>query len=81
MSRPQTGLSFLGPEPEDLEDLYSRYKVRSTLIWILPTYRPPSHTVPTSLSGTYRPPFALTVLTEATARAGVPGGAGGVYQG
>lgn len=26
-SRPQTGLSFLAPEPEDLEDLYSRYKV------------------------------------------------------
>nr|KAF6411473.1 proteasome 26S subunit, ATPase 4 [Rousettus aegyptiacus] len=26
VSRPQTGLSFLGPEPEDLEDLYSRYK-------------------------------------------------------
>ncbi|KAG5855948.1 hypothetical protein ANANG_G00002410 [Anguilla anguilla] len=25
-SRPQTGLSFLAPEPEDLEDLYSRYK-------------------------------------------------------
>uniref|UniRef100_A0A3P9M3N7 26S proteasome regulatory subunit 6B n=1 Tax=Oryzias latipes TaxID=8090 RepID=A0A3P9M3N7_ORYLA len=25
-SRPQTGLSFLTPEPEDLEDLYSRYK-------------------------------------------------------
>ncbi|KAL0610104.1 26S proteasome regulatory subunit 6B [Plecturocebus cupreus] len=26
VSRPQTSLSFLGPEPEDLEDLYSRYK-------------------------------------------------------
>lgn len=26
-SRPQAGLSFLAPEPEDLEDLYSRYKV------------------------------------------------------
>uniref|UniRef100_A0A8C0H8S7 26S proteasome regulatory subunit 6B n=1 Tax=Chelonoidis abingdonii TaxID=106734 RepID=A0A8C0H8S7_CHEAB len=26
ISRPQTGLSFLAPEPEDLEDLYSRYK-------------------------------------------------------
>ncbi|KAF7692103.1 26S proteasome regulatory subunit 6B isoform X1 [Silurus meridionalis] len=25
-SRPQTSLSFLAPEPEDLEDLYSRYK-------------------------------------------------------
>ncbi|KPP60312.1 26S protease regulatory subunit 6B-like [Scleropages formosus] len=25
-SRPQTALSFLAPEPEDLEDLYSRYK-------------------------------------------------------
>uniref|UniRef100_A0A668VYC4 26S proteasome regulatory subunit 6B n=1 Tax=Oreochromis aureus TaxID=47969 RepID=A0A668VYC4_OREAU len=25
-SRPQTGLSFLAPEPEDLEDLYTRYK-------------------------------------------------------
>ncbi|XP_043935293.1 26S proteasome regulatory subunit 6B [Protopterus annectens] len=25
-SRPHTGLSFLNPEPEDLEDLYSRYK-------------------------------------------------------
>lgn len=25
--RPQTGLSFLAPEPEDVEDLYSRYKV------------------------------------------------------
>ncbi|KAG7242802.1 hypothetical protein INR49_018449, partial [Caranx melampygus] len=25
-SRPQTGLSFLASEPEDLEDLYSRYK-------------------------------------------------------
>ncbi|KAF1542651.1 26S proteasome regulatory subunit 6B, partial [Eudyptes schlegeli] len=25
--RPPTGLSFLVPEPEDLEDLYSRYKV------------------------------------------------------
>ncbi|MBN3271239.1 PRS6B protein, partial [Polyodon spathula] len=25
-SRPQTGFSFLAPEPEDLEDLYSRYK-------------------------------------------------------
>lgn len=23
---PQTGLSFLGPEPENLKDLYSRYK-------------------------------------------------------
>lgn len=28
-SRPQAGLSFLAPEPEDLEDLYSRYKVWS----------------------------------------------------
>lgn len=27
VSRPQTGLSFLCPEPEDLEDLYSRFKV------------------------------------------------------
>lgn len=27
ISRPQTGLSFLAPEPEDLEDLYTRYKV------------------------------------------------------
>lgn len=26
-SRPHTALSFLAPEPEDLEDLYSRYKV------------------------------------------------------
>lgn len=26
-SKPQTGLSFLAPEPDDLEDLYSRYKV------------------------------------------------------
>eukprot|EP00061_Rhincodon_typus_P003396 g19983.t1 len=25
-SRPHTGLSFLAPEPEDLEDLYTRYK-------------------------------------------------------
>lgn len=31
-SRPQTGLSFLAPEPEDIEDLYSRYKVHLCLV-------------------------------------------------
>lgn len=30
-SRPQTGLSFLAPEPEDLEDLFTRYKVSYSL--------------------------------------------------
>lgn len=34
-SRPQTGLSFLAPEPEDLEDLYSRYKVCNDIDTIL----------------------------------------------
>lgn len=26
-SKPHAGLAFLAPEPEDVEDLYSRYKV------------------------------------------------------
>lgn len=34
-SRPQTGLSFLAPEPEDVEDLYSRYKVWVFVLFML----------------------------------------------
>lgn len=47
MSRPQTGLSFLGPEPEDLEDLYSRYKVQSSPVQ---TLHRAQHAIPPLLS-------------------------------
>ncbi|KAK2506384.1 hypothetical protein MC885_013928, partial [Smutsia gigantea] len=55
VSRPQTGLSFLGPEPEDLEDLYSRYKVHSTPVRTLPWPSIPYSPCLPPLPGSARP--------------------------
>lgn len=55
MSRPQTGLSFLGPEPEDLEDLYSRYKVLRAPSGILHRAQQPILPSALPLPGSARP--------------------------